>query len=85
MKRISPVVILFILPVVISEFLTGSTPLTTFIVNPVLIFIQLAFYGSLAIVARELTLRWQKGWPDTFYFWINLRSRLRRAGSKNFF
>ncbi len=58
----SPVLVLFFLSPFIAEFLTGATP-PLGLLNPLLVLFFGAFYGSSAIIIRELTLRWQKGLP----------------------
>jgi hypothetical protein len=46
----------------VAELLTGSMPPAEFF-NPIPFAIVAALYGSGAILARELTVRWHKGWP----------------------
>lgn len=58
----SPAIILFFLAGMISELLSGSTgPIGYF--NPLGLVIFSFFYGGGALIARELTYRWHKGWP----------------------
>jgi hypothetical protein len=57
-----PAVILYVLSPGIAELLSGSTPPAEFF-NPFGFLLLTAFYGSGALLARELTLRWNKGWP----------------------
>jgi len=61
-KTLSPAFVLFFLAPVIPELLTGSTPLANFL-NPFGFTLLVGLYGSGAVVARELTYRWEKGWP----------------------
>jgi hypothetical protein len=61
-KTLSPALVLFFLAPVIPELLTGSTPLANFL-NPFGFALLVGLYGSGAVVARELTYRWGKGWP----------------------
>ena len=61
-KTLSPAFVLFFLAPVIPELLTGSTPLANFL-NPFGFALLVGLYGSGAVVARELTYRWGKGWP----------------------
>lgn len=58
---LSPAIVLFFLSPVIGELLSGSAPPAEFF-NP-LGFIMLAvLYGGGALLVRELTHRWSKGW-----------------------
>jgi hypothetical protein len=58
-----PAVVLFFLSPVIAELLSGSSPPLQFF-NPILFVLQLALYGSGAMLVRELAYRWKKGWPS---------------------
>ena len=61
-RFLSPAVVLLFLSPVIGELLSGSAPPAEFF-NP-LGFIMLAIlYGGGAILVRESTHRWGKGWP----------------------
>ncbi len=61
-RFLSPAIVLLFLSPVIGELLSGSSPPAEFF-NP-LGFIMLAvLYGGGAILVRELTHRWDKGWP----------------------
>lgn len=53
---------LLLLAPAIGELLSGSSPPAEFF-NPVTFALQVALYGSGALLARELTCRWRKGWP----------------------
>jgi len=55
---------LFIIPVVIVEFLTGNMSFAVF-ADPISTVILFGSYGSGAVLARELTRRWQKGFAST--------------------
>ena len=61
MKRQSPAVLLFFLAPVLGELLSGSAPPAEFF-NPFGFVILTILYGGGAILARELIIRWQKGW-----------------------
>jgi len=54
---------LFFLSPIVAELLTSSSPPTVFF-TPVGILIMSCLYGSGALLARELVLRWNKGWPS---------------------
>ena len=55
--------ILFFLAPAIAELLSGSAPPVEFF-NPVGFIILTTLYGSGAILARELTIKWRKGWAS---------------------
>ncbi len=65
-RILSPGVVLFLLSPFIGEFLPGSQTVLNFIAQPlpqVLVYLVLAaFYGSGALIVRELVLKWRKGW-----------------------
>ena len=65
LKRISPALILFLLAPTIGELLSGSAPPSEFF-NPISFTLLAILYGGGAILIRELTLRWDKGWPSIF-------------------
>ena len=63
MRRwVHPAVVLFFLSPLIAELLSGSAPPTEFF-NPVTFLLLTAFYGSGALLVREVAFRWKKGWP----------------------
>ncbi|MCJ7569960.1 MAG: hypothetical protein MUO58_20820 [Anaerolineales bacterium] len=62
MKRIPPALFLIFLAPTIGELLSGSAPPVEFF-NPFSLLILSALYGSGAVLARELALRWNKRWP----------------------
>jgi len=59
--RIPPALALFLLSPVIGELLSGSAPPSEFF-NPVIFALLVSLYGSGAVLARELTIRWGKGY-----------------------
>lgn len=61
--RIPPALVLFFLSPMIAELLSGSSPPAEFF-RPVALVLMAALYGSGAILCRELTVRWGKGWPS---------------------
>ena len=65
MKRLLPAVVLFFLAPAIGELLSGSAPPAEFF-NPFGFVLLISLYGSGAILARELKIRWQKGWISLF-------------------
>lgn len=62
MKRFPPALLLFFLAPVIGELLSGSSPPAEFF-HPFGLIVLSALYGGGALLIRELTLRWGKGWP----------------------
>lgn len=65
MNRLLPVVILFFLAPAIAELLSGSSPPAEFF-NPFAFVVLTALYGGGAVLARELTIGWGKGWASLF-------------------
>ena len=64
MRRVwQPAVVLVLLSPVVGELLSGSSPPAEFF-NPLTFVLLTAFYGSGALLVRELTVRWKKGWPS---------------------
>ncbi len=62
LKRIAPALVLFLLAPMIGEMLSGSAPPAEFF-DPFGILLLGILYGGGAILVRELTLQWDKGWP----------------------
>ncbi len=56
-----PALALFLLSPMVGELLSGSSPPAEFF-SPFGLLILCALYGSGAILARELVVRWKKGW-----------------------
>ena len=61
MKRLIPPVTLFFLAPVIAELLSGSAPPAEFF-RPIGLAVLTILYGGGAILVREITIRWKKGW-----------------------
>jgi len=53
---------LFFLAPAVGELLSGSSPPLRFF-NPFTLLMEAFLYGSGALLAREFTLRWRRGWP----------------------
>ena len=53
---------LFFLAPAVGELLSGSSPPAEFF-NPFTLLLLAALYGSGALLAREVRVRWNKGWP----------------------
>jgi hypothetical protein len=62
-RRIAPAVLLFFLSPGVAELLTSSSPPVSFF-TPFGLTVMCALYGSGAIVARELAVRWGRGLPS---------------------
>ncbi len=60
--RPAPGIFLFFIAPIIGELLSGSTPPNSFF-NPLTLLFLCFLYGGGAIIVRELTLYWGKGWP----------------------
>ena len=58
--KVSPALILFLAPA-IAELLSGSAPPSEFF-NPVGFLLLASLCGSGALIARELKVRWNKGY-----------------------
>ncbi len=58
----APGVFLFFIAPVVAELVTGSTAPNNFF-NPLTLLVLCFLYGGGALIARELTLYWGKGWP----------------------
>lgn len=64
-SKFPPALTLFLLSPAVAELLSGSAPPIEFF-NPLGFVILASLYGSGAILARELTLRWRKGCLSLF-------------------
>ncbi len=63
--RLPPAVVLFILSPAIGELLSGSSPPVEFF-NPFTFLLLTILYGGGAVLVRELSLGWRKGWLSIF-------------------
>lgn len=63
--RLPPAIVLFVLSPAIGELLSGSSPPVEFF-SPFTFILLAALYGGGAILVRELTLSWRKGWLSVF-------------------
>ena len=61
-RIIPPALILFFLAPVVGELVSGSAPPAEFF-NPIGLALLAVLYGGGALIVRELTYRWEKGWP----------------------
>ena len=62
---VSPAVVLFFLSAAVAELLSGSAPPSEFF-NPFSFVLLSCLYGSGAVLARELKVRWNKGYVSLF-------------------
>jgi len=62
MSRLPPALVLYFLAPIVGELISGSAPPTEFF-HPFGLIVLPALYGSGALLARELALRWGKRWP----------------------
>jgi hypothetical protein len=58
----SPALALYFLSPITGALLSGATPPSNFF-NPLTLILLLPLYGGGAIICRELTRRWNRGWP----------------------
>lgn len=65
MRRLAPVILLFFLSPAVGELLSGSAPPVEYF-QPIGFIVIHLLYGCGAILVRELTVRWQKGWLTMF-------------------
>jgi hypothetical protein len=56
--------VLFFLPGITAEMLTGSTPVLIYLTNPISFIINTLIYGSGALLIREVVRRRGLGWPS---------------------
>lgn len=61
-RRLSPAVVLLLLSPATAELLSGNMPPAEFF-SPASLPTLIALYGGGAILIRELTFRWGRGWP----------------------
>ncbi len=65
MRRFAPILLLFFLSPILGELVSGAAPPVEFF-KPLSLLMLGALYGSGAILVREYTVRWGKGWPTIF-------------------
>jgi uncharacterized membrane protein len=63
--NLSPTITLFFLSAAIAELLSGSAPPLEFF-NPITFLLLSSLYGSGALIARELKIRWNKNYVSLF-------------------
>jgi hypothetical protein len=62
-RRLPPGLALLLLPAFIAEALSGATPPVAYFLNPFVFAYLTLYYGTGALLVREMTRRWGKGWP----------------------
>ncbi len=63
--KFPPALLLFFLAPTIAELLLGSSPPSEFF-SPISLLLLASLYGSGALIARELKVRWNKGYVSMF-------------------
>src|SRR5262245_28949455 len=61
--HVAPVLALLVLPAFIAEALSGATPPAVYFTQLNILVSFSLYYGSAALIARELARRWRSGWP----------------------
>ena len=84
-RHILPTLWLLILPAFIAEALSGATPPLTFFLQPNILIAFSLYYGSGAILAREMSLRWHRGWPSVLLLGAAFAVIQEGLGTKVFF
>jgi hypothetical protein len=62
-RRLPPALVLLLLPAFVAEALSGATPPVAYFLNPFVFAYLTVYYGTGALLVREMTRRWGKGWP----------------------
>lgn len=83
--HVRPTILLLIVPAFIAEALSGATPPTVFFLQPNILIAFCLYYGSAAILARELSLRWRGGWPSILLLGAAFAVIQEGLGTKVFF
>lgn len=61
-NKLSPALVLYFLSPLIGVLLPGTLPPARFL-DPFTLAYLVALYGTGALLCRELTVRWNRGWP----------------------
>ena len=83
LKRNASIGLFFLSPIT-AELLTGSTPPLIFF-NPFVFIILTLFYGSAAVLFRELTVRWNKSFGALFLLGASFGVLMEGIAVKSFF
>jgi hypothetical protein len=73
------------LSILIPELLTGSTPVASLVLNPLSLPFLLGLYGCGVLLVREITVRWEKGWPSVLLLGGAYGILEEGPGTKTFF
>ncbi|HEV8049560.1 MAG TPA: hypothetical protein VGP88_03100 [Thermoplasmata archaeon] len=80
-----PGLLLVLSSITFAEFLTGSTPVLTPLLDPVSLLFLLGLYGAGVLLVREASVRWQKGWPTVLLLGAAYGIVEEAIGTKTFF
>lgn len=81
-----PAAILFLLPAISVELLSGNTPLEGYLSLPLITFFILNItYGGALLLIRETVLRWEKGSPSVLIFAAGYAMANEALETKGFF
>lgn len=69
MERSRPLLVLFTISVLLTELITGSTPITKFL-DPFHVLLQFSVYGLMVLFIREVAVRWNLGFAGLFILGI---------------
>jgi len=84
-RRHAPALALVAFAITYPEFLTGSTPVLSAVVNPVGLLFLLGLYGGGVLLIRDVTIRWGKGWPSVLLLGAAYGILEEGIGTKTFF
>ncbi len=80
-----PWLLLILFSITFAEFLTGSTPVLTPLLDPVSAIFLVGLYGGGVLLVRDAAVRWSKGWPTIFALGIGYGIIEEGIGTKTFF
>lgn len=81
----APAAVLLFLSAFVAEPFSGATPPAQFFLAPNLLLGFSLYYGSGAILVRELAFKWRKGWPGIFLLGAAFGVIQEGLGTKVFF
>jgi hypothetical protein len=85
LRRNAPWLMLILASITFAEFLTGSTPVLVPILDPVSAIFLIGLYGAGAILVREASIRWKRGWPTILLLGAAYGIAEEGLGTKTFF
>jgi hypothetical protein len=83
-NRLPPALVLYILAPLIGVLLPGTVPPARFL-NPFTLAYLVALYGTGALLCRELTVRWRRGWPTLLTLGLAFGVVVDGLATKSFF